>query len=122
MSPSNPVRDNLSLLEVGSDGRLTEEFEASVAAAISSGHYDGHVGSADAYFHTADDLRAEIVRAGFRDVSVLGVEGPAWPALDSAGMGQFESRVDAAVRSARMVEQDPPLINASAHLLAVGHK
>jgi SAM-dependent methyltransferase len=85
----------LSLLEVGSDGRLTEEIEATVAAVISTGRYDGHVGFVDACFHTADGLRAELIHAGLRDVSVLGVEGPAWPALDRAGMGQFEGRVDA---------------------------
>ncbi|MGH3151904.1 MAG: class I SAM-dependent methyltransferase, partial [Streptosporangiaceae bacterium] len=32
-----------------------------------------------AYFHTPDDLAAEIERAGFTGVTVYGVEGPGWP-------------------------------------------
>jgi hypothetical protein len=57
--------------------------------------------------------------AGWEQVSVHGVEGPAWPALDAAGLEGFDARVDAALRCARLVEQDPHLINASAHLLAI---
>jgi hypothetical protein len=54
------------------------------------------------------------------DVEVYGVEGPAWAALDVAGMDEFPTRMDAALRCARLVEQDPLLINISAHLLALG--
>ena len=32
-----------------------------------------------AYFHTPDELAAEIKRAGFTGVAVYGVEGPGWP-------------------------------------------
>jgi hypothetical protein len=49
---------------------------------------------------------------------VYGVEGPAWPSLDVAGLSAFDVLVDGAVRCARLVEQDPNLINASAHFLA----
>jgi SAM-dependent methyltransferase len=112
----------LSLLEAGSDGRLTAEMQPSVEAVIATGRYDGHVGFVAAHFHTAEELHGEMTAAGLRDVGVFGVEGPAWPALDSAGMGGFDARLDAALRCARIVEQDPLLINTSAHLLAVGHK
>src|SRR5438876_9202978 len=38
-----------------------------------------------AYFHRPDDLRSVLDVAGFRDVTILGVEGPRWmvPALDT---------------------------------------
>jgi hypothetical protein len=55
-------------------------------------------------------------------VTVYGVEGPSWPALDVAGIAEFDTRRDAALRCARLVERDPLLINASAHLLAITHR
>lgn len=112
----------LSLLEVGSYGRLTAALERSVRAVVSTGDYDGHVGFVPAHFHTADELRAEVQAAGLIDVAVYGVEGPAWPALDTAGMSAFDARVDSALRCARLVEQDPLMINASAHILALAQK
>ena len=87
---------------------------------IDTGHYDGHVGFMPAYFHTAAELQTEVESAGFTDVVVYGVEGPSWPALDVSG--EFDSRRDAALRCARLVERDPLLINASAHLLAIAHR
>jgi ubiquinone/menaquinone biosynthesis C-methylase UbiE len=112
----------MSLLEVGSEGRLTAEMEASVASVIATGRYDGHAGFVDAHLHTADELHAEMTDAGLQDVAVFGVEGPAWPALDSAGLQEFEGRVEAALRCARIVERDPLMINTSAHLIGVGRK
>ncbi len=37
-------------------------------------------------------------------------------------LGAFDARVDAALRCARLVEQDLHLIHASAHLLATAHR
>ncbi|GAA3190879.1 GNAT family N-acetyltransferase [Nonomuraea roseoviolacea] len=109
----------LSLLEAGTTGRLTEGMAAAVRHLIATGDYDGHLGFVPAHFHTAAGLRAELESAGLRDVEVYGVEGPAWPALDAAGEGEFDRLVEAAIRCARVAERDPLLINASAHLLAV---
>ena len=112
----------LSLLEIGSDGRLTATLEPSVRTVIASGKYDGHVGFVPAHFHTADELRAEVQAAGLTDVTVYGVEGPAWPALDAVGLPAFDDRVEAAMRCARLVERDPLIINSSAHILALAQK
>lgn len=112
----------LSLLEVGTEGRLTTQMQLSIETVISTGRYDGHLGFVPAHFHTAEELRGEVQAAGLQDVTVYGVEGPAWPALDMAGTSEFNARVDAALRCARIVEQDPSLINASAHLLAMARK
>lgn len=109
----------IALLEFGSDGRLTAEVQPSIVATVATGRYDGHLGFVAAHFHTADDLREEVRAAGPPEVTVYGVEGPSWMALDTAGISAFDARVDAALRCARIVERDPSLINASAHLLAV---
>jgi SAM-dependent methyltransferase len=112
----------LSLLETAGAGTLTAERVAPVRAVIETGAYDGHVGFVPTHWHTAAELRAEVAAAGFRDVSVYGVEGPAWPALDAAGLEVFPHRVESALRAARIAEQDPRLIDTSAHLLAVARR
>jgi SAM-dependent methyltransferase len=111
----------LSLMEFGSDGHLTSAGEATIASLIATGAYDGHAGFMRTHFHTATELQCEVA-AVLRDVTVYGVEGPAWPALDAAGLDAFDSLADSAVRAARLVERDPLLINASAHLIAFAHR
>jgi hypothetical protein len=91
--------------------------EPSVAEVAAAGR---HVGFMPTHWHTAEELRAEVAAAGARDVAVFGVEGPVWPALDAAA--EHAPLLDAAVRAARLAERDPLLINASAHLLAVGSR
>ncbi|MFC4014434.1 class I SAM-dependent methyltransferase [Nonomuraea purpurea] len=111
----------LSLMETGTNGRLTAEMTSAVRNVIATGHYDGHVGFMPTHFHTAAELGAEVQAAGLRDVQVYGIEGPSWPALDVAGQGEFDRLVDAALQCARIAEQDPLMINASAHFLAIAH-
>jgi len=108
----------LSLIEDGTGGRLTAAAESPIRTVIESGDYDGHVGFVESHFHTADELTAEL--SDLDDVVVYGVEGPAWPALDVAGLTDFDRLADSALRCARLVERDPRMINASAHLLAIG--
>jgi len=75
-----------------------------------------------AFFHRPDELRAELETAGFRDVTVLGVEGPAWLLAD------FDERWDdPALRKdmldvARALEAEPSTMGVSAHLLGIGRK
>jgi SAM-dependent methyltransferase len=107
----------LSLLELGNNGRLSADVERSLRTVIETGSYDGHVGFLQSHFHTASELTGEVRAAGFEDATAYGVEGPTWPALDMAGLGAFDDLVDAAVRCARLVEQDPRMIDASAHFL-----
>jgi ubiquinone/menaquinone biosynthesis C-methylase UbiE len=75
-----------------------------------------------AYFHRPDDLARELAAAQFRDVEVLGVEGPGWilPDLDSRW-------ADAMLRQdildvAWALEREAAIIGASAHLLGIGRK
>ena len=75
-----------------------------------------------AYFHRPEDLRRELEFAGFSEVSLWGVEGPAWLLPD------FDLRwADPALREdilhvARALEREPSVLGVSAHLLAVGRK
>jgi SAM-dependent methyltransferase len=109
----------LSLLEVGTNGELTEDLLRPVAEVIETGAYDGHVGFVGGHWHTADELRDEVRSCGFSDVEVYGVEGPAWPTLDAIGDESCDASQDAAMRCARLVERDPLMLHTSAHFLAV---
>jgi SAM-dependent methyltransferase len=75
-----------------------------------------------AFFHRPDELSTELRAAGLAEVSVLGVEGPAWMLSD------FDERWDnPALRAdvmdvARRLEAEPSVLGASAHLLGIGFK
>jgi ubiquinone/menaquinone biosynthesis C-methylase UbiE len=75
-----------------------------------------------AYFHRPNDLRLELETSGFYDVSILGVEGPAWILPD------FDERwADDALRRdmldiSRALEEEPSVVGLSAHLLGVARK
>ena len=75
-----------------------------------------------AYFHRPDELHDEVAAAGFAEVDILAVEGPA---SFAPGAGDWLDRPD--LRDALMglierVERVPELLGASAHLIAVGRR
>jgi hypothetical protein len=74
-----------------------------------------------AYFHMPDELRDEVRGAGFGDVRVLPVEGVgAWAHLDSA-LDDPAARATV-LRAIARVEDEPSLIGASPHLMAIATK
>jgi ubiquinone/menaquinone biosynthesis C-methylase UbiE len=107
------------LLDFGAHAGLDQETEPLVRATLDTGRHDPRLGFTTAYLHRPEELHAELVTAGLRDVEVFGVEGPAGPALDAHGIERIDEFLPAALRSARIAERDPALINASAHLLAL---
>ncbi|TWP51851.1 class I SAM-dependent methyltransferase [Lentzea tibetensis] len=103
----------LTLMELGTNGGITQINESDVDEVVRTGRYNEHAGFVETHFHTADELAQEL--GGFSDITVFGVEGPAWPTLDATNN---DEHIDGAIRAARLVETDPHLIHASAHLLA----
>jgi len=93
---------------------------------LADGQHRNDTNNADyfttAYFHRPDDLRSELEAAGFADVRILGVEGPAWILPD------FDARWDdAALKKdlldvARALESESSILGLSAHLLGIGRK
>jgi ubiquinone/menaquinone biosynthesis C-methylase UbiE len=103
-----------------------EEFRKIVQADLTSGLHRNPTSQlayfTTAYFHRPEELAAEVAEAGFDDVKALAIEGPAW----SAGMFP-EAWNDPAQRQSLMeslssIENEPSLLGASAHLLAVAHR
>ena len=67
---------------------------------------------------TSCDKEAE--EAGLAGVEVHGGEGPRWPTLDAHGTERIDETQPPPILAARLVERDPALMAASAHLLAAG--
>ena len=102
------------------------EFRKIVAADLTCGQHSNPTNQlayfTTAYFHRPEELAAEIGDAGFDDVQMLSVEGPAW------STAQFrETWNDAVQRQSLMtflslIEREPSLHGASAHLIAVARQ
>jgi len=107
------------LLDFAALGLLDGHTEPLLREVIRTGRHDPRLGFTAAYFHTPEELAGELRAAGFCAVDVFGVEGPTGPALDTHGLDRVDDLLPAAISCARVVERDPALIAASAHLLAV---
>ena len=73
-----------------------------------------------AYFHRPDELSRELADAGLSPAGVFGIEGPGWLLPDLAERMDDDRRRSDLQHVARLLESEPSLIGASAHLLAVG--
>jgi SAM-dependent methyltransferase len=73
----------------------------------------------NAYFHRPEELQAEVEAAGFRVEGFFGVEGPGWVRAESL---DDERIFEDVVRVARVLEQEPAIIGASAHFLVVARR
>lgn len=75
-----------------------------------------------AYFHRPEDLRREVLDAGFDIEGLFGIEGPGWILSDFVDRWNDPARRDILVRVARALEAEPSVIGCSAHLMLVGRK
>ena len=75
-----------------------------------------------AYFHRPEDLASEVLAAGLILDGVYGVEGPGWILPDVAARLAHPERRAALLDLARMLETEPSVVGASAHLLAVARR
>jgi ubiquinone/menaquinone biosynthesis C-methylase UbiE len=72
-----------------------------------------------AYFHHPDELRAEVAGAGLILDGLYGVEGPGWLLPDVAARLAEPRRRAELLQVARLLESEPSVLGASAHLLVV---
>src|SRR5262249_38912896 len=103
----------MAVLDWTASGGPADEVGAKLGPVIATGTHDHSLGFAPAHFHLPDELASEMNRAGFADVQVFGIEGPAWMAVDAAGSDREATLMESALRCARLVEDDPALISAS---------
>jgi SAM-dependent methyltransferase len=74
------------------------------------------------YFHRPEELKAEVVAAGFELEGVFGIEGPGGFLPDVNARVADPQRLQDLLQVARMVEREEALIGASDHYLAVARK
>ena len=115
-----------SLIDGLSSGFFRDvEFRKIVAADLASGQHRNPMNHpayfTTAYFHRPEDLAAEVHEAGFGDVQILAVEGPAWSAaLFREAWGDPAQR-QSLMEFLMMIEREPSVQGASAHIMAVAH-
>jgi SAM-dependent methyltransferase len=116
-----------SLLAGLFEGHLEDPAFASIVERdLNDGQHRNPTGALEyfttAFFHHPDELRTEVLEAGFTLDAILGLEGPGWllSAFDvhwaDAGMRE---RI---LNSARAVEGERTLLGVSPHLMAVARK
>jgi SAM-dependent methyltransferase len=72
----------------------------------------------DTFFHHPDELRTEVVEAGFAYAAVYAVEGPCWILSDFDAWWDIGEYQDRLLQIARALETEPSLLGVSAHLVA----
>ena len=101
-------------------------FEAIVAADLRDGQHRNATERLDyfttAYFHRPEELARELAEAGLAQLALHGIEGPAWLLPDIGERMDDPARRVEVLRVARLLESEPSVIGASAHLLAVAQR
>jgi ubiquinone/menaquinone biosynthesis C-methylase UbiE len=102
------------------------EFRKIVAADLASGQHrnpTNHLAYfTTAYFHRPEDLAAEFRDAGFGDVQIFAIEGPAWSVAMFREVWSDAVQRQDLMEFLRLIEHEPSVTGASAHLMAVAHR
>jgi ubiquinone/menaquinone biosynthesis C-methylase UbiE len=116
-----------SLLAGLFEGHLLDPaFAAIVQQDLKDGQHRNPTGGFDyfttAFFHRPEELRAEVLEAGFAVDAVLGIEGPGWLLSDFDTRWADARKRELILAAARAVETEPALLGVSPHLIAVAHR
>ena len=102
------------------------EFARIVERDMRDGNHENPTGQLDyfttAYFHRPEELRSEVIDAGFEPLGLYGVEGPGWMLPDFDERWNDLERREILLRTARALESEPAVMGCSAHLLMAGRK
>ncbi len=105
---------------------LDPAFAAIVERDLKEGQHRNPTGAfqyfTTAFFHRPDELRAEVLEAGFRAEAVLGIEGPGWLLSDFDTRWADPRMRELMLSSARAVETEAALLGLSPHLMAVARR
>ena len=74
------------------------------------------------FFHRPDELREEVLEAGFRLETVLSIEGVGWLLQNFDVMWDDPIKREWILHVVRTLETEETLLGASSHLMAVGRK
>ena len=92
-----------------------------VAATVRTGlHRGDEIGLV--YFHRPEELRREVADAGFVDVDLRGVIGPAWIIRNLDEVWDDLVKREAILRIVRLLEKEESLMGFSTHFLSISTK
>jgi ubiquinone/menaquinone biosynthesis C-methylase UbiE len=103
-----------------------DEFAKIVDRDLNSGQHrnptDNPAFFTDAYFHHPNEAKSEILGAGFKNITLLSVEGPFWLVSDIQEQLAKPGVSGRFLGFMERVEAEEGLIGASAHFIAVAEK
>lgn len=116
-----------SLLDCFFQDRLSDSaFRDIVQDDLETGYHrnptDNLAYCTDAYFHRPEELRYELVKAGFQHQATLAVEGPTWIFESFKNSWTDSDHRDIVLDLIQKVEAEPSIIGVSAHILLIGTK
>lgn len=95
-----------------------EDAYRAIETTVRTGHYTGNeIGRV--YFHRPEELRAEVAAAGFNDVDLRGVIGPAWIIRGLDENWHDPCKREAILRIVRLLEREESLMGFSTHFLSI---
>jgi hypothetical protein len=102
------------------------EFRKIVTADLASGQHRNPVNHpayfTTAYFHRPEELAGEVRSAGFGEVRIIGIEGPAWSTKRFSETWDNPPQREKLMEFLSLIEQEPSILGASAHLMAVAER
>lgn len=102
------------------------EFRKIVADDLASGQHRNTGNRPEffttSYFHRPEQLTAEVSEAGFSDVQILPVEGPAWGTAHFLDAWTDDIQRQHLMDFLATIEREPSIVGASAHLIVVAHR
>jgi ubiquinone/menaquinone biosynthesis C-methylase UbiE len=102
------------------------EFQAIAARDVREGQHRNPTNRPEwfttAFFHHPDELGDEIRDGGFELTGLFAVEGPGWFVPDLEDRLNDDRKREVLMEAIRRVEQEPSILGASPHLLAVGRR
>jgi ubiquinone/menaquinone biosynthesis C-methylase UbiE len=102
------------------------EFRKIVAADLASGQHRNPVNHpayfTTAYFQRPEELAGEVRSAGFHDAKIIAVEGPVWSAKRFSEAWDDPVQREKLMEFLSLIEQEPSILGASAHLMAVAKR
>ena len=76
----------------------------------------------DAYLHRPEELRSELIEAGFQHQATLAVQGPAWLFKSVENYWTHPDQRAIVLDLIRKVEAEPSILGVSSHILTIGTK
>lgn len=98
-----------------------EETYHMIESTVRTGlHHGNEIGLV--YFHRPEELREEVAAAGFSDVELRGVIGPAWIVRNIDEVWPEPAKREAILRIVRLLEREESLMGFSTHFLSISTK